>query len=125
MRVHNLEGAVLDFWAAQAAGIRGSRVMDGTCMIACSEPGRGAQMVPYRPSSSWSDGGPILEREGISIWRYPDLDSWHAGKSFEFVRDQGITAAHYYQGPTVLVAAMRCFIASKLGNEVPHESGSH
>ena len=94
-------------------------------MKARSEPGGGAQMVPYRPSSSWSDGGPILEREGISVWRYPDLDSWHAGKDFDFVRDQGIEAAHYYQGPTPLVAAMRCFIASKLGSEVPVESGSH
>ena len=125
MRVHNLEGAVLDYWAAQAAGEGSGRLVDGACMMIRSEPGGGARMVPYRPSSSWSDGGPILEREGISVWRYPDLDSWHAGKGFNFVRDQGIEAAHYYQGPTPLIAAMRCFIASKLGSEVPLESGSH
>lgn len=107
MRVHDLKGAVLDHWVARAAGIGSS---GGT--------------VPYQPSSSWSDGGPIVAREGISIWRYPDNDSWHAGKAFDFVRDEGIKAEYYYQGPTPLIAAMRCFIASRLGHEVPDESGS-
>jgi hypothetical protein len=107
MRVHDLKGVALDYWAARAAGVDTS-----------------ARTEPYRPSSSWSDGGPIVAREEISIWRYPDNDSWHAGKAFDFVREEGIKAEHYYQGPTPLVAAMRCFIASRLGSEVPDESGS-
>jgi hypothetical protein len=102
MRVHDLQGAKLDFWAAKAAGIK--------------DPS-----VNYRPSSSWADGGPIVESERISVWRYPDLDSWHAATEFNFVRDDGLKVKHYYQGPTPLIAAMRCFIASKFGNEVSAE----
>lgn len=63
---------------------------------------------------SWDDGGPILERESISVWRYPNLDSWHACMDFDFVRDEGLKAQYYSQGPTPLIAAMRCFVASKL-----------
>ena len=37
---------------------------------------------------------------------------------FEVSRDEGLKVAHYFQGPTPLIAAMRCFIAAKFGNEV-------
>jgi hypothetical protein len=33
---------------------------------------------------------------------------------FDFVRDEGLKTKWYLQGPTPLVAAMRCFVASKL-----------
>jgi len=112
MKVHNLAGALLDFWSAKAAGMPQPRLVDGVCMIGSS---------PYRPSASWADGGPLLEREAISVFRYPDLDSWHACVEFNFIREEGLSTKHYYQGPTPLVAAMRCLIASKLGNEVPSE----
>lgn len=61
----------------------------------------------YSPSTDWSQGGPIIEREKISI-DY-DRDIWNASKS-----DQSA----YYQGDTPLEAAMRCYVASKLGDEV-------
>lgn len=118
MRVHNLEGAVLDFWTGKAAGISRIEIVNGCCLIKApglpSEP----SMVPYSPSTNWADGGAIMESAGISIWRYPDLDSWHAGLNFTCMREEGIRVNHYYQGPSALVAAMRCFIASKFGDQV-------
>jgi hypothetical protein len=109
MRVHDLAGAALDLWTAKAAGISNAEIVDGVCLVG----GR-----HHRPSASWSDGGPLIERERISIWRYPDLDSWHACLEFSYEREEGVRAKHYYQGPTPLVAAMRCLIASKFGNDI-------
>ena len=124
MKVHDLAEAKLDFWTAKAAGIPEPRILDGVCMIGASQGKQtafGTPMVHYRPSSHWADGGPLMESERISVWRYPDLDSWHACVEFGFERDEGLKAKHYYQGPTPLIAAMRCFISSKLGNEVSPE----
>jgi hypothetical protein len=74
--------------------------------------------IDYRPTTRWSDAGPILEQHKISVWRYPDLDSWHAGTRFDFVRDEGLKVKNYCQGPTPLLAAMRSFVASKLWKDV-------
>lgn len=61
-------------------------------------------------SISWAEGGPIIEREKMLI--APDPCGWEArhpgddGDSTEAV------------GPTPLIAAMRCYVASQLGDEV-------
>jgi hypothetical protein len=68
---------------------------------------------PY--STDWSQGGPIIERERIAVGfdGFDDVDSalpvWSACKYVDgFER----------YGPTPLVAAMRYYVASKLGDEV-------
>ena len=63
-------------------------------------------------STDWAQGGPIIEREGIDLDYWPDGGYWQA------------TSDTYDSfGPTPLIAAMRCFVASKLGEtaEVPEE----
>lgn len=84
--------------------------------------------VVWCPSTDWAQGGPIIEREGINLefdreWVYdpanadpddePDNgDRWRAEYNMrgdKYVSDYG---------PTPLIAAMRCFVASKLGDEV-------
>jgi hypothetical protein len=79
----------------------------------------------YNPSTCWLLGGPIIEREGIAIdcLRLAGLiDGWVAAlpspttwEDEEFVEE--------YCGPTPLVAAMRCYVASKLGDtiDIPEE----
>ncbi len=70
----------------------------------------------WAPQEDWSQGGPIIEREGISLQINMDGD-WHATKWVGRL----ISARHNVQRPTKsypLVAAMRCFVASKLGDEV-------
>ena len=122
MRVHDLRGATLDLWAAKAAGAHDPQVVDGVCRIAARREVHAIsdiRRMDYRPSSNWADGGKLIESERISVWRYPNLDSWHAAMQFDVSRDEGLQAKHYYQGPTPLIAAMRCFIASNFGNEVP------
>lgn len=72
--------------------------------------------IVYRPSEDWEYGGPIIEREVISIgkhtWDDDGVISWGASKSSLF---QG---APFSTGQTPLIAAMRCYVASKLGEEV-------
>ena len=62
----------------------------------------------FRPSSSWAQGGPIIERGGIS-WHCGNKSSWHA---YAYGSSESIN------GSTPLIAAMRCYVASKLGEEV-------
>ena len=102
----------------------------------------------YRPvpvssySTDWSQGGPIMDREKISVvCAEGDYNPSKAGTSecydTYWVADIGkLSASTVYgpqsddwgshfqidadamQGPTPLIAAMRCFVASKLGDEV-------
>jgi hypothetical protein len=65
-------------------------------------------------SRKWEAGGPIIDRKKIEL-----LDNssdpewaWAAG-----INRNGLTHAIGH-GPTALIAAMRCYVASELGDEV-------
>ena len=62
----------------------------------------------YNPSGDWMQGGPIIEREKIELFPH-EGDGWGAmiNNDFEFNCCE-----------TPLIAAMRCYVASKLGDEV-------
>jgi len=96
----------------------------------------------YQPSTDWSHGGPIIDRAGISPIRCDDdygidtkgfttneiIPVWCATigqhsvvtstdhQSHEAMYQVDVRDVFY--GPTPLVAAMRCFVTSKLGAEV-------
>ena len=65
----------------------------------------GASINPY--STDWLWGAPILERENISIYRM--TSDWSAAYN-----PSGATQ----DGPTPLIAVMRCYVSSCLGSEV-------
>jgi hypothetical protein len=67
------------------------------------------------PSTNWSDGGPIIERERIEIAVMNDEVEWYAGAGCVPFRGEREFEA---LGPTPLIAAMRAYVASKLGAEV-------
>ena len=71
-------------------------------------------LTPY--STDWAQGGPIIEREEISISREfaSGRIEWAAWTPAP-IRDD---AEAFGYGPTPLIAAMRCYVASKLGDEV-------
>ena len=56
-------------------------------------------------STVWAKGGPIIEREGITLTACNG--AWEA-----------TYRGYFGYGPTPLIAAMRCYVASKLGAEV-------
>jgi len=66
--------------------------------------------IPYRPSVAWVQGGPIIEREEIAVWPDQDTGNWFASAN----EGRGVD----FSGPTPLIAAMRCYVASRLGDEV-------
>ena len=63
---------------------------------------------PHAPlfSTNWAQGGPIIEREEISLWT-EGYTAWEA-----------TSGGCQEWGSTPLIAAMRCYVASKLGDEV-------
>ena len=68
----------------------------------------------WTPSTDWAQGGPIIEREKISVWARDD--EW-AAESF-VPNQQGLECV----GPTPLIAAMRCYVASKQGEQDANEN---
>ena len=72
----------------------------------------GSGQVIWQPSTDWSQGGPIIERERLELKDDGGTD-WLASHNNETVQF----------GPTPLIAAMRCYVASKLGDdvEIPEE----
>ncbi|PTT35472.1 hypothetical protein DBR23_23495 [Acidovorax sp. HMWF018] len=99
IKTSELTGAALDWAVARAEGKRPS-------MFIFQRTGALADEHHY--STNWAQGGPIIEREGIATSK-PNAKGWLA-RSYLFT--------HYTSGPTALIAAMRCRVASKLGDEV-------
>ena len=62
----------------------------------------------YNPSGDWMQGGPIIEREKVELFIRDE--KWFAYSSNSTPED--------FYGETPLIAAMRCYVASKLGDEV-------
>lgn len=70
----------------------------------------------YSPSTDWAQGGPIIERERMHIDCLRSADHYRAAVWEAWPYATG--TKHIHQGPTPLIAAMRCYVASKLGDEV-------
>ena len=107
MKTSELTGAALD-WAV--AKLEGDMVPDGGVMI---------QTWPFY-SSDWSQGGPIIEREKIDLRWDVTLENTDGHWIAEWWPDEEDDSRiwGFCSGPTPLIAAMRCYVASKLGDEV-------
>lgn len=64
----------------------------------------------WNPSEDWAQGGPIIEREGIDLIKQDGY--WDADDNGQ------AQVSCMVSGPTALIAAMRCYTVSKLGEEV-------
>ena len=71
------------------------------------------EMFDMHYSTNWAQGGPIIEREGINIGSIDALNGpyWETHMPYGMSDD-------FADGPTPLIAAMRCYVASKLGEEI-------
>ena len=106
MKTAELTGRALDWAVAEAEGLKTDTWHPKA--IAVLFPGA-PRFVPFSPSRDWGHGGPIIEREEIRL--RPDK-GWSAAKYWPDGRSEWLS------GPTLLTAAMRCYVASKLGLEV-------
>ena len=78
----------------------------------------GARSWVFTPTTHWAQGGPIIDREireaGLDIWsRCGSVPDGLCAATYT----RGVPDCYIY-GPTPLIAAMRCYVASKLGDEV-------
>lgn len=98
-------------WVLDRDGVLKKFVFDGSR----SRAGYWAEHESFMPSTDWSQGGPVSEREHISSdW----LGSEWSAKSWALLDGKVLQQTGYAYGPTELIAKMRCFVASKLGDEV-------
>lgn len=111
-KVSELTGAELDYWVAKAK-YYSAVISDGLCWIIDAPE----QWDRYQPSSDWSHGGPIIEREGICLRKHWGRDKWGA----QLDPDRSCLAPIYGYGESPLIAAMRAFVSSHFGDEVPNE----
>lgn len=103
MKASELEGSALEYWMLRAMenkdfeGITFDEFVEGW----------------FWPILGWSEVGPIIERQHIELRR--DGLAW-AAIARPDMRDP---LACRMTGATALVAAMRCYVASKFGEELP------
>jgi hypothetical protein len=130
IKTAELTGAALDWAVAKCEGYGATIKPSGVVYV--HPDGTWHHNGNWRPSTNWAQGGPIIECEGIGIlfdsgsacrkpswFATPDDQSTrcsYEGEQFDpcFMVDEhaGI------RGPTPLIAAMRCCVASKLGDEM-------
>lgn len=126
MKTAELEGARLDYYVALSEGEQPyytSRAEapnawergDHLAWLKHGESGSAKHVPKY--SRDWSHGGPVIEREHISI-EPMTATLWCAEKwtGAEGTRENSFAMAY---GATPLLAAMRCYVAAKFGPEVP------
>lgn len=128
--VSDLQGVALDWAVAKAEGLRVRR--DPMGFRSGSESGywlweESGQKLKrygligreYSPSTKWEQGGPIAdELRELSRYRF-SVESEDGGVC---VLSQPTESLSFVgRGETMLIAAMRCYVASKLGDfvEVP------
>ena len=111
MRTSELTGAALDWAVAEAEGFfktKMASITDGKVDVFYFDG--------YTPSTNWALSGEIIESERICLEDAAGM-YWVASLVHEDKEYDGVMRTEM-QGATPLIAAMRCYVASKLGNEV-------
>ena len=104
MKTSELTGAALDWAVAKCEGYRLDLVPEGN----------------YSPSTDWAQGGPIIDRMKLNRLTTNALGGYTASVKLTRINtdDDAYMVWTHGSGPTPLVAAMRCYVASKLGDDV-------
>ena len=113
VKVSELQGAALDWAVAKCEGElsqHGGQVHLVGSKVRFYED---TSDIPYTPSTDWAQGGPIIEREEISLETLAH-DEYGDGWLATSVR----YAVYMEFAPTPLIAAMRSYVASKMGDEI-------
>ena len=119
IRTSELSGAALDWAVAKCEGY--------DCQLDCEVSG--PWLVPqegylhdekplsrYSPSTLWAQGGPIIERERIT-WngQCASIVKFTPNKPGSINGTYNNTTCY---SPAPLIAAMRCYVASKMGDTI-------
>ena len=141
IKTSELTGTAIDWAVARCEGFEIDLITTGKRI--CVRNYEHEPFWVFCPSTSWEHGGQIIEHEGISLIRCDDdyktdkqgfttnkrIPVWaaeHGGGHSKQSSYEGecyppqfeITASGCWYGLTPLIAAMRCYVASKLGAEI-------
>ena len=113
MKTSELTGADLNKAVAECLGIKHTRFQ--------------GQVIdqfwnPLMYDDDWSLAGEIIERERIGVWwatHFVDGEGNEYGNHW-YAEDKG--GDHVQTGATPLIAAMRCYVASKQGEQDANEN---
>jgi hypothetical protein len=115
--VATLSGALLDAAVAKAQGLKFDLFPDARVTYVDGDD--------YQPSADWLLAGPIIERERITVVAFTGYNGddplrwWAQVGDFSHYIDEPLPGWQEDRcGPTPLIAAMRCLVASKFGDEV-------
>lgn len=124
MKISELTGQKLDYLVAIAEGYVMERPHDmqmikGEERILVGPQSVYQKQYEYSPSTNWAQGGPIIERECLDLEYHNELvlgdnETWWEA----YIRSD---CSKVSCGHTPLIAAMRAYVASKFGDEVPDE----
>jgi len=112
VKTSEAERQVLNYLVAKCQGVEIVCVKNGQATFIDHTDGGALNEMPINYSTAWSQGGPIIERERIELWGDGD-EGWIAYDNLNPKQ----------KGPTPLIAAMRCYVSSKLGEEVEVPNG--
>jgi hypothetical protein len=123
MKTSELTGAALDWAVARCEGFDPETLNTKTGVVYSLRYG------VYAPSTNWAQGGPIIDREDIAISPAPDglCSAYKSDGTTRWLTKGGPTPTsgvevfnwtYKQQGYTPLIAAMRCYVASKLGDNI-------
>jgi len=123
MKTNELTGAALDWAVAKCDGHK--VFIKHAPLQVMYTPERKRSWYIYRPSTNWAQGGPIIEREGIELLCNVSAVQAAAFKDAnpEWFACPKHGRSDHWHGTTPLIAAMRCYVASKLGDEIEMPQG--
>lgn len=104
IKVSEAQGPVLNWLVAKCAGHSAYKKHTGLYA-------KGTGKLNY--STEWSQGGPLMERDLICVVKWDDNTRQFHAECHKPYANPAPTS-----GPTQLIAAMRCYVVSKLGDEV-------
>lgn len=109
MKTSELTGAALDWAVAKCEG------------VPVDAPDWNNKYInAYDYSTNWSQGGPIIERMKLNRLTTNTWGGYTASVTLTLINtdDDEYMVWRHGSGPTPLIAAMRCRVASKLGEEI-------
>lgn len=108
IKTHNLTKQALHWAVGKCEGY--TATIKPTEVVYVHQSGEWHHNGNWRPSTNAAQGEPIIERERIQTAQGEQTGTWCANQ---------LGSGHgWITGPTRLIAAMRCYVRSKLGDEV-------
>lgn len=111
VKTAELNGTALDWAVAKCE-------YDELAALNIQYPQYAAHFPKISPSTDWSQGGALIERECIKLAAYEASSEVPKNPAYWEAVICTRWATYRQTGPTALIAAMRCYVSATIGEEV-------